>query len=1851
MAESRVGGIAATVTFSDGGAARAAPQLLNGNIYFVNPATWVAGGTLTVSGIASYDRISILHEGGGAGEVGVSGSTLFFGGVEIGTVSGGEGTSFTVTFNGAASADAVTAVTERLAYQLGQGGIVTDHSLNIALVDGAGVAVANAGQWEPIAGADHPAYDIGALVTSSLFRPVLGDLNGDGFADLILTGVTVKTGEWIRTDDPEFDILTENFTSIEYSQFEDGFWYARDADIVDSGTRVYINDQNGGFNDLEDARTGTATEIFGALADVDDDGDLDLFWTSSPQTSTTRVVLVSYNSGDGTFHYNARFAAASDSLLSDGAFDRNSYIAAGDVDGNGAVDLFAGIGYATINLHAGDDRLVWQTPHAYDGSGSVGLTKPIMLDYDGDGDTDAIAIGPHDARYFENVGGQLIEQHGAANPFATLLTYSNAYSFGDLDGDGDLDLVIANSAGNVQILWNNSSYGAQSNSTDGSIDLMFTFPETVAPDAYAIDEDQPLVTTAANGVLLNDTIPGTLTAVLAAGPANGTLTLNADGSFSYAPNANYNGLDSFTYRVDDGTTLSEPVTVTLTVNSVTDTIIAVDDAATTLATGTVTIQGLANDLNPEGRSVAVSAINGVEISGPFTTVTLPSGATLEVRADGQFIYNPGNAFDYLVSTGTGSATGLPSAATDSFTYTIDGSTATVSVTVTGVDGPGDAVPARVGGIASGVTFDDASAVVGAPQLLNGNIYFTDRGDWVPGGSMTVTGVAAYDRLSILHQGDGAGEVGVDGSTIRYGGVVVGAILGGDGTTLTVTFNSAADADAVAAVAGRLAYQLGADSEAADHSLQLSFTDGHGVAAVNASQWEAIEGESYPGNPFVSLITDGLWRPVFGDFNGDGHIDLLLSGKSQPTPWVLVEPENSEFIALTSDWPAPVYAIFDGLLYVSNLEGVPGDKLYLNDGSGNYVASSGVLPQIFADDIRFQTADADGDGDLDLFFTLKGFSGISGVEIMLARNDGQGNFSNVEFYFQFDDTSMRDLPYRMRFAIGDLNNNGTLDALIKPPYGIILLKDGEPTFDLPLVLNPSPFGTASTPGVPHLIDYDADGDLDILFLDPENGDQALLRNEGNYSFVEQTGVDNPFRGLFGVGDELGFGDLDSDGDTDILVTNAQGVSRVMWNNGGYGAGLNSLDGTIDLNFDFPVVSNAAPVLDLQLDAVIEMDEASYRAIAADAIVTDTDSADFSDGQLVVTFVEGASADEGVFIGAQIGITAVGGTVLYNGLLIGTYTGGDDQQPLVVTFSALATADAVQQVVRSLVYYNNSFDTGENRDISFVLTDGDGGTSATSVVTLYIEAVDTPVMPEDDYASTPENASVVIDVLANDIDPDGGPSESITAIDGMTILAGQTVTLASGARVTLNVDGTLTYNPNGKFKWLVSEQSAQVAGAFNAYGDDGFTYTLSGGEEVSVELEIVGVDGPGDQLRGSFGNDILIGLSATANYFDLSQGGMDRATGGSGNDAFLMGASLDALDAIDGGAGVNDEVGLRGDYSGGNALVLGSNTLRYIDTIGLLASPGNSYDITTHNDTVAAGQKLTVFGTNLASGSNFTFDGSAETDGSFRLYGGAGIDDLTGGAGNDGFWFGPGRFDPMVDRVDGGAGTNDQLALEGDYTITLDGTSIQGIEAITLQRGPVGDSNRFNLTLADSLVADNGRLTIWGYPLLTSLRVDGSAEAGGDLRIYGGTVGDTLIGGGGNDWLWGGYGGDRLEGGAGADVFAYDVASQSTGVNYDTLVGFDASVDRIDLPFAVTSISAPVSGSLSLATFNQDLAAAIGAAQLGQGQAVMFTAIGGDMDGQTFLIVNGVSANGYQAGTDYVFHLENPAMPITTPEPFV
>lgn len=106
-------------------------------------------------------------------------------------------------------------------------------------------------------------------------------------------------------------------------------------------------------------------------------------------------------------------------------------------------------------------------------------------------------------------------------------------------------------------------------------------------DGFSVNEDKTL-SVAAKGVLANDTDGDAdpLTAILVSGPSNGSLTLKSDGSFDYAPNANFNGTDSFTYKANDSITDSNLAKVTITVNPV-------DDAPVTVVDGYVTFQNTA----------------------------------------------------------------------------------------------------------------------------------------------------------------------------------------------------------------------------------------------------------------------------------------------------------------------------------------------------------------------------------------------------------------------------------------------------------------------------------------------------------------------------------------------------------------------------------------------------------------------------------------------------------------------------------------------------------------------------------------------------------------------------------------------------------------------------------------------------------------------------------------------------------------------------------------------------------------------------------------------------------------------------------------------------------------------------------------------------------------------------------------------------------------------------------------------------------------------------------------------------------------------------------------------------------
>jgi VCBS repeat-containing protein len=109
------------------------------------------------------------------------------------------------------------------------------------------------------------------------------------------------------------------------------------------------------------------------------------------------------------------------------------------------------------------------------------------------------------------------------------------------------------------------------NSGSVVLSVVVNNPPTAVSDAYSTNEDTALIV-APSGVLANDSDAEgySITAVKVSDPSHGAVTLNSNGSFTYTPEANYNGSDSFTYRAYDGTDYSSTVTVAITVNAVND---------------------------------------------------------------------------------------------------------------------------------------------------------------------------------------------------------------------------------------------------------------------------------------------------------------------------------------------------------------------------------------------------------------------------------------------------------------------------------------------------------------------------------------------------------------------------------------------------------------------------------------------------------------------------------------------------------------------------------------------------------------------------------------------------------------------------------------------------------------------------------------------------------------------------------------------------------------------------------------------------------------------------------------------------------------------------------------------------------------------------------------------------------------------------------------------------------------------------------------------------------------------------------------------------------------------------------
>ena len=289
-----------------------------------------------------------------------------------------------------------------------------------------------------------------------------------------------------------------------------------------------------------------------------------------------------------------------------------------------------------------------------------------------DGDTVVISAHRDDDRGTDSGSAYVFTRSGGTWTQQAKLNASDGAAEDDfgysVSVDGDA-VVIGAPNDDDKGINSGSAYVYSLGSTDGNAPVAFD-------DSYSVDEDS-ILNVNESGILSNDTdLEGdTLNAVLVDSTTNGILALNANGSFRYTPNPDFNGADGFTYEANDGYDNSNIATVSITINPVNDAPVAFDDSYSVnenIVLNVIAPGVLGNDNDLEG-----DTLNAVLVGSTTNGI-------LALNANGSFSYTPNSDFN----------------GADSFTYKandgyVNSGEATVTITVNSINEPPEVIDVPV----------------------------------------------------------------------------------------------------------------------------------------------------------------------------------------------------------------------------------------------------------------------------------------------------------------------------------------------------------------------------------------------------------------------------------------------------------------------------------------------------------------------------------------------------------------------------------------------------------------------------------------------------------------------------------------------------------------------------------------------------------------------------------------------------------------------------------------------------------------------------------------------------------------------------------------------------------------------------------------------------------------------------------------------------------------------------------------------------------------------------------------------------------------------------------------------------
>ncbi len=318
------------------------------------------------------------------------------------------------------------------------------------------------------------------------------------------------------------------------------------------------------------------------------------------------------------------------------------------------------------------------------------------------------------------------------------------------------------------------------------------------------------------------------------------------------------------------------------------------------------------------------------------------------------------------------------------------------------------------------------------------------------------------------------------------------------------------------------------------------------------------------NPFANLSYANDAAPALGDVDGDGDLDVIIGDDFgdlfflENNEGTLTEISRNtigigEDLSLSSSHAFTdidgdgdqdiVRGSFEGVLAV--LENTEGQyALAANNPLDTPIMVGYISQPAFAD--------VDTDGDMDLFL------GSYQDDIVYYANDA-GTFTKVDGEGNpFNGINAGD---NESIAFVDIDNDGDLDAFIGNKMGQVkYFENTDGVFAEVPASNPFEGISFEVPGNPNhpvqvaFADIDGDGNVDGYFglID---GTMRVFKNMGDAgrssvpTFVEQTDSDNPFNNIdFGRSASPAFGDVDGDGDLDLLITNAAGLTFHYENSG-------------------------------------------------------------------------------------------------------------------------------------------------------------------------------------------------------------------------------------------------------------------------------------------------------------------------------------------------------------------------------------------------------------------------------------------------------------------------------------------------------------------------------------------------------------------------------------------------------------------------------------------------------------------------------------------------------------------------------